>query len=311
MNFLVKAHYLPECMDHDLIAGVFDPAKIGFEPVTIGAPGFRKRKYTPNALEKFRTTPWAGRAELKGSDRNNSAEFFETFFDWHSTAYPANLCAVDHLATVPGFIMGAAGDAEDFVWQSETSIDYYETFKRPHEHLPRREGVFGIEIDTSKNPGRASMWVEHGITLWATASLWFGRPSFSYFSEEKLLSSPVGTVTVLPNSDTIRIDLYDPTTDNEDVIRERQRVFRDWMNYDKLETELPYSESIMEDDPQIEILYGSFPHGGSMRYIEYLNDKKKPTCKSKATLAFVIERNDTGDLIYKAFEPVTKNRKKP
>ncbi len=71
----------------------------------------------------------------------------------------------------------------------------------------RGEGLFGPEIDISANPGRASTWIEHGVTLWAGASIWFGRPSFQYFDQTKLTTCPVGTITPVQGSDTLRIDL--------------------------------------------------------------------------------------------------------
>lgn len=150
---------------------MFGSGKLGFAGSTISAPGFRQRKYSQKALHIFRQTPYAGSADLRGPNAHDRARFFETGFSWEASEYPTSIDLLDVLAMHPGFIMAVAGDYFDRFWQSATPIDYYQTFNRPYEHLSKRQGLFGLEIDISENPGRASIWIERGVTLWAGASL--------------------------------------------------------------------------------------------------------------------------------------------
>ncbi len=76
------------------------------------------------------------------------------------------------------------------------------------------------------------------------------------------------------------------------------------MNYDELEQQIPGLKSVMQEDPQIEILSGTFPNGGTLRYIEYLDDHKRPAVKSQATQALVVERDDTQTVVYKGIKPL-------
>ncbi len=115
---------------------------------------------------------------------------------------------------------------------------------------------------------------------------------------------PGWRVSSVGDCETLRVDLFDPTKDTESYIREVQRTFRDWMDFDGLEERLPELESVMGDDPSVEILFGEFSGGGTLRYVEYLDDSRKPVVKSRATQAFVVERDEEQKVVFQGFEPL-------
>ncbi len=62
----------------------------------------------------------------------------------------------------------------------------------------------------------------------------------------------------------------------------------------------------MEDDPQIKILNRTFSNGATLRNTECLHNKK-PVTKSRATQAFIIERDDNHTVLHKGFQPLRRN----
>ncbi len=136
MRFEGDAHFLREAIDREVVAQVFDSGKLGLDPSTIESPGFRRRKYGASAVQILLKSSFPGSAGVRGPYPHDRARFFETGFIWESSEYPPSMDVLNHLAGVPGFIMAVGGDYFDVFWQSAAPIDYYETFNRPHQHLP-------------------------------------------------------------------------------------------------------------------------------------------------------------------------------
>jgi hypothetical protein len=147
---------------------------------------------------------------------------------------------VEAVLELPGFSAAFRGDAEDVRWQSETSLEAYESAGRSHLGLPKVEGGFfpGQEysIDVSGNVGRRTAY--EGIFLWAAARMWFGPPAFEHLSRDRLLELPVGSVS--ERGGTVVVDLFplDWMESRLEEVRDRQRAFRDWMGLDALEAGL-------------------------------------------------------------------------
>jgi hypothetical protein len=302
VKFCAYLQFLDDAIDRAIVTKILSYDDFGFTPLVIKGEGFRKRPYNTAALKKFSETAMLGRSQVTGTD-NDRFQISENSMGWVSNSWPTSFRLLEQASGIPGFVMAAAGDGDDMGWQGERQISEWDRAGRNHDHLPKIEGVFGPEIDTRFNPGRRSSDADTGLIFWATSTIWFGQPAFLYLNKERLLTSPVGQITELQNG-TYRIDLYDPCQP-EPEIRHIQRTFRDWMNYDELEANPP--EPPNGSDPHITIDDGAFEHGGTRQYVEYLDDNKRPTKKSKATQKFVAEYSTNGTRIWAGIIPSGDN----
>ena len=184
----------------------------------------------------------------------------------------------------PGFIAGASGDAEDERWQSEDNPNHYRMwFDGPWEHLPRTTDDVGREvIDVSGNPGR--MTDVPGMRMWAAQDTWFGAASALMIDHAAIASLPVGRVTDLGGG-CWHVRLWEDGA-TLDEIRKAQQTLRDHLRYDEATAR---DDEIWDtltagqpEDPMFVVQEGSFPHGGTQRFLQYFSAKKYPTTRSRA-----------------------------
>lgn len=194
---------------------------------------------------------------------------------------------VSALVAHPGFIAGAAGDNVDVRWQSETSPDHYRMwYDGPWEHLPRTLDEVGREvIDVSGNPGR--MTDVPGMRLWAAQDTWFGPDSSVVIDVSAVATLPVGRVSDLGHG-RWHVRLWEDGAPLEEI-RKAQQVFREHLRYDEAPArEDDIWDALTEgrpDDPMFVVQEGSFPHGGTTRFLQYFAAKdypNYPTVRSRA-----------------------------
>lgn len=147
---------------------------------------------------------------------------------------------LDALARTEGFTLGTRGDGNDSVWQGETSINNYQVYKRPYDHLPtvwdpvwKRD-----EIDVRGNPGRMSHTV--GMRPWAGTDVWFGPAAARVMDYERVPTIPVGQLRSL-GDDVWHLHLYD-LDEPEAAIREKQAALREHLQWDEIEEDTPRRE---------------------------------------------------------------------
>jgi hypothetical protein len=184
----------------------------------------------------------------------------------------------------PGVLGGASGDATDARWQGETQINHYRMwFDGPWEHLPLTTDEWGDEIiDVSGNAGRITD--VPGMRLWAAQDLWFGPASALIIDHDAIPSLPVGQVTDLGDG-RYHVRLWEDGTPLEEV-RKAQHLLRDHLGYDAAadrEDEIRAALTAgRADDPMLVAQQGSFPHGGTERFLQYFSASKHPTTRSRA-----------------------------
>lgn len=154
---------------------------------------------------------------------------------------PMPASTVEALIQLDGFTLGAEGDTYDRDWESETDVGNYETFGRPHSHLPRGVPYLGDEtIDVSGNAGRLSF--APGLRMWAGTDVWFGPAAGRVMDYAKVPTIPVGTLTGLPN-DRYHLHLFD-LGDPIEEIREKQAALRAHLDWDRIEAEAPSDDEM-------------------------------------------------------------------
>ncbi len=142
---------------------------------------------------------------------------------------------LDELAGRPDFVAGYCVSMDDRRWQSESLVANYESFERPHDHLPKvKVANSQYEIDLRYNPGRWSaiprMWL---ASAWR---MWFGRHAFAYLPRERLITFPEARQVDLLPSGSVFIELYESAFEcGLSENRARQHAFRAWMGMDELE----------------------------------------------------------------------------
>lgn len=175
-----------------------------------------------------------------------------------------------------GFTAALLGDSRDKLEQSETAPANYEFRGRPlaTERIVKDE--YGNDVvDVSEHWGRGS--IGPGMWFWAAARMWFGRPAFDVIDRDRLVQ--LDGVTELGDG-IVRIDLFDPDWPI-DKIRDRQRRFREQLDYDRLEVSRPDHLSA-PSDPHMEIDKRAGTEQVE-RVVEWLDDDDQPQPRSRAT----------------------------
>ena len=130
--------------------------------------------------------------------------------------------------------------------------------------------------------------------LWAASKMWFGPGSFALIEKEHLLTLPVGKVSTRDDG-VVVVELFG-VGDEIGAIREAQRAFRNWLDYDDVEARA--GEMVSEvADPCMEFEVGSFPHGGGRRAIEWLSGGRLAP-KSIATERRLVELDADGMVLW-------------
>jgi hypothetical protein len=264
-------------------AAGFDPAtvrvsRLGEEPIEL--------PYDGQVWQTVAATPDVTGLDLESGTLQPGANWSWTDTRvqfWLSRVRPTD-DLVRGLLDSPGLLGGASGDATDARWQGETRINHYRMwFDQPWEHLPRTTDEWGDEvIDVSGNPGRITD--VPGMRLWAAQDLWFGAASSLVLDLEALPSLPVGQVSDLGGG-RWHVRLWEDGASLEEI-RKAQQVLRDHLRYDEATTREDEIRDALTagqpDDPMFVAQQGSFPHGGTERFLQYFSASKRPTTRSRA-----------------------------
>jgi hypothetical protein len=193
--------------------------------------------------------------------------------------WPREFAWLDNVSALDGFTAAVVGDAVDATNESETFASQYRTTGRPLANERVYLDEHGRErVDVSGHYGRRK--VGPGMWYWAGSFMRFGPPAFAILDVGKLLS--FGDEVVRHDNGLIDVRLFEPDWP-KDRIRQRQRAFRDHMNFDVLE-ERQYDEFAASIDPRIEMVPGSYSGGAVMRMTEWLDSNAEPVSKSSGRL---------------------------
>ena len=304
---LTQVCLAPGTVDGRLFARLVEDYELGFTPTSLSWSGTGRSsgRFSARALGKVAAAGSLDWARVQAGDRETfglagiAGHNVEQLIWERCTASDDALVA--EVAALPGFNAAYRGDADDVYWQSEDSIESYELAGRPHGHLPKIAGGFfpGQDqvIDVSANPGRRTPF--DGILLWASSRMWFGPRAFAHLDRERLLASPVGDITESDDGRIVIVDLFplDWIASRHDEVRSRQRSFREWMDFDQLESRAD-EVAAAESDPTFEIETGTFEHGGVRRLAEWLDESGRAVPKSRAVKGRIVELSDDGRLLW-------------
>lgn len=309
-SHLTQICLAPGMVGGSLFARLVKDHDLGFTPATVSwsVGGRGGKRFSDEALARLAATRDVDWARVQGED---GEEFSLTGIAGHPVRQllwrsdrAGSEDLVPAVVELPGFNAAYCGDADDVYWQSETSIEAYESAGRPHDALPKREGGFfpgeDEEIDVSVNPGRRKPY--DGILLWAASRMWFGARAFEHLDRERLLALPVGEVAETAHGRVVVVDLYplDWIDSRLEEVRDRQRAFRDWMGFDALE-QRSGEVAAAEADPTFEIESGTFEHGGMRRLTEWLDESGvRAVPRSRARRSRTVELSEDGRVLWQA-----------
>lgn len=213
--------------------------------------------------------------------------------------WPDDLGWIEELTGGPGFTAAMVGDADDRLAQSIETPDQYEVLGLSLEGQRVYRAENGFErVDVSQHWGRGV--IGPGMWFWAASVMWFGAAAFDVVDRQRLVTFGDG-VTVLPTG-VVRVDLFDPAWPIEQI-RERQRRFRDEMDYDRLEASKP-DGVVNPSDPTVELI--QFPDSEQVQFVtEWLDDDGNPTRRSKATRRKVSTLDERGELLHATTDVIT------
>jgi hypothetical protein len=284
----------------DVIRACALSRSLGFEPESVRITQWGEEPtelpYADDVWQRIAETPDVNAFDLESGLLQPAAGW-----SWTDTAVQFSLSRVrpaadllDRLLDTPGLLGGASGDATDARWQGETEINHYRMwFDGPWEDLPRTTDEWGDEIiDVSGNPGRITD--VPGMRLWPAQDLWFGPASALAIEHDAIASLPVGEVQDLGGG-RYHVRLWDDGTPLDDI-RKLQQTLRDHLGYDAASARADEIRAALTaghaDDPVLVVQRGSFPHGGSERFLQYFSASKRPTTRSRAAWLSILEFDD-------------------
>lgn len=238
--------------------------------------------------------------DTDGSDPSASCGVFPVEAELQVSGVLPSSSFLDAALALPGLIGGASGDGEDGRWQSETNPNHYRMwFDGPWENLARKVDNLGREIiDVSDNPGRITD--SPGMRLWAAQDVWFGPGSALVIDHDAVASLPVGRVTDLGGG-RWHVRLWEDDASVEEI-RKAQQVLRNHLGYDAAESRADEIRDALTsgrpDDPMFVAEDGSFPHGGTQRFLQYFSASKYPTTRSRAAWLNIQEFDDDHHLVH-------------
>lgn len=293
--------FLPNSLGYSDVARLLRAHDLGFSPTRLRTDRFGRPggvQFTAKALDRLGSLPEIGsvRAEGDGGSWNlggHGGGPGQTVV-WKTVAAPP-VGLIEAVSGLVGFTGALMGDADDVFWQSADQVNTYQVKGRAWEHLPKVwDEVFERDkIDVSANPGRAvavpCLW------LWAAARMWFGPGAWSVVDRDKVVSSPVGEVTVRGDG-VVYVELFG-LDDPLEVVRSRQQAFRDWVDFEGVESRV---DDLMREfsDPQVEIEVGSFEHGGVRLVVEWM-DGDRLVSRSRASQRRVSELDEDGSVVFR------------
>lgn len=292
--------FVPNSLGPSDVARLLGAHDLGFKPTRLSTNRFGRSggvQFTPKALDRLGSLPEIGLVRVEGEGGSLGLTGLGVpgqAVVWETAAVPS-VGLIEAASVLPGFTAALVGDADDVFWQSADQVNTYQVFDRAWEHLPKVwDEVFERDkIDVSANPGRAvavpCLW------LWAAARMWFGPDAWSIVDRDKLLSLPVGKVAARADG-VVQVELFD-LGDPVDVIRSRQQEFRDWVDFDGIESRVDELMS-MFSDPKVELEIGSFEHGGVRLVIEWM-DGDRLVSRSRASTRRLTELDQDGSVVFR------------
>lgn len=290
----------PASLSPAVVADLIESEDLGFVPVRIGTDQFGRSggvKYSAKSLVRLRALKDVAWVSVEGDggrfEVGGIAGWPAQVLVLESQGWPPE-SLIEAATVLPGFVAAMVGDGDDVFWQSADQVNTYEVHGRPWEHLPKvRDEVFDRDkIDISGNPGRRVP--APGLWLWAASKIWFGPGAFALIERERLLKLPVGKVLIRADG-VVVVELFDLSDDLTDV-RDAQRVFRDWLDYDGLEARGAELASVLSD-PRVEFEVGEFPNGGVRRVTEW-SDAGRLVPRSVASERRCFELDAAGEVLW-------------
>ncbi|WP_099223079.1 hypothetical protein [Listeria costaricensis] len=133
--------------------------------------------------------------------------------------------------------------------------------------------------------------------------MWFGNDYYNYVSKEVLASFENCYSNERIGDSVICITLYEEILDFENPInRERQIDFKRHIHFEKILQQLKVLAEQQDQDPQIEIETGKYPHGGIRLLKHYVDKNNELIPKSKATKVIINEYGKDGDILFQRVE---------
>lgn len=187
---------------------------------------------------------------------------------------------------------GFAKPEPSLFWDAIDSAGTHEQAGWPIGELPRlphRDGFppFLQQVDLSGRPGRPLDLP--GVTFAPAWRMWFGPNAEQWMPRARLVQfADAHRIEEHPHG-VLFIELFPDIEDSETPAGlARMQAFRDWMGFDELERRAPYLLG-QAADPGLEIDHGSFPHGGEIRWMEWLTEDMQPSRRSEAAVLRVTE----------------------
>jgi hypothetical protein len=299
--------FLPESVDVAGAAELLRRSGLGFDPTTVRL-GVIGEESVELPFDDAAWTQITGTADLSDIELESGLLAPSAHWSWSATSIQFSVSRVRltdsllrALLDTPGLLGGASGDATDARWQGETQVNHYRMwYDQPWEHLPRTTDEWGDEvIDVSGNPGRITD--VPGMRLWPAQDLWFGPSSALVIDHAAIASLPVGQVTDLGHG-RYHVRLWEDGTPLEGV-RKAQQSLRDHLGYDTAVDRADQIRAALSagqpDDPMFVAQRGTFPHGGTERFLQYFSASKHPTTRSRAAWLVVLEYADGGRLAHR------------
>lgn len=282
--------FLPGSVDVVGACALLRAAPLGFEPTIVRVSLLGEESvelpYDDDVWQKVTDTAEVTDLELESGILQPSASWSwtRTSTQFWLADVPPHEALLEALLDTPGLLGGASGDTTDARWQGETKLNHYRMwFDGPWEHLPRTTDGRGREIvDVSGNPGRITE--VPGMRLWPAQDVWFGPAASLVVDLDEIATLPVGRVTALGEG-RWHVRLWEDGASVEEI-RKAQQVLRDHLGYDAAEARKDDIHSALTadqpDDPMFVAQRGTFPHGGTERFLQYFSASKHPTTRSRA-----------------------------
>lgn len=198
-----------------------------------------------------------------------------------------------------GGIVAYKCSLSDNIYQNADQLSDYELFEWSLEGVKTKLSEYGRTIiDTEYNPGHSH--TPNGIWFGSCYRMWFGKDYYQYISKEKLQSFTNCYENRELENEVIRITLYEDVWEYaKEENREIQWDFRKSVGMDEVAHELEKNPAKKKpSDPEVEILTGTFPHGGVRLIHQYFDEADNMTRKSKAKLVRSAEYSTDGKILF-------------
>lgn len=185
-------------------------------------------------------------------------------------------------------------------FQNEEEISNYEFMEWSLSGVKTKQSVYSSQrtvVDIEYNPGHSH--TVNGIWFGSCYRMWFGKEYYQYINKEKLQSFTNCYENCELENEVTRITLYENMWDYAKTEnREIQWDFRKSVGMDEVAHELK-AHPRKQNDPEVEILTGTFPHGGVRLIHQYFDESGKRVSKSIAKSRQSAEYSSDGKILFK------------